>query len=81
MREVFWLKFSNPPMGLGLGAGVTAHNEEDAARMLTDEFGDLTISEVNPINSMEDLEQDHVRPNMGSMLRRGIWYPNVTGTA
>jgi hypothetical protein len=29
------------------------------------------------IGSIDELDQDHVIPNMGQLLCRGVWFPNL----
>ncbi|MGT2501894.1 hypothetical protein ACVOMS_15690 [Bradyrhizobium guangxiense] len=29
------------------------------------------------VQSIDELDQNHVVPNMGMMLRRGVWFPNL----
>ncbi len=73
--EVFWIDFENPPIGLGLGAGVTGRSREDALSLVRDRFGDLPIAKVGKVDTLDQLEENHVRPNMGNFLKRGIWFP------
>ena len=76
------MTFKNPSIhsGLGLGAGVTAHNREDAEAMIETEFGPLEVADTKTVSSIDELEQNHVRKNMGNFLKRGIWYPLRSGT-
>ena len=63
----------------GLGIGVTAYSIEDAISLIKDQ--DLAMS-YNPILEsyienidINELDQNHVIPNMGISSNRGIWYP------
>lgn len=35
----------------------------------------LMVSRPSAIDSVTSLDQQHVVPNMGNLLRRGIWFP------
>jgi hypothetical protein len=82
----YWLIFDGNEIGkhfeFGLGFGVTAYDLDDAISLISIAFG-LNRSTIPPILSVkenvkyEDLEDNHVKKNMGSMAVRGIWYPNV----
>jgi hypothetical protein len=37
------------------------------------------IEASKEIESIDELDQNHVVPNMGSMLCRGVWFPNLPG--
>lgn len=66
-----------------LGFGVTAHDIDDAfsiirsfgyAEYLPSDLGSLKITQgVRYV----DLEENHVRTNMGPIVVRGLWYPFV----
>jgi hypothetical protein len=64
-----------------LGFGVTAFSLDDAFRLLElSGYGrflpeDLATLDVKEDVAFADLEQNHVRPNIGPMPVRGIWYP------
>jgi hypothetical protein len=75
--KVYWLKFLEPAafQGLGLGAGITARNSADAAALAQDAFGDVRIASIDPVDDLSSLDQGHVRPNMGNILTRGVWFP------
>ena len=36
---------------------------------------DIAIREIREVNDVAELDQGHVIPNMGNMLKRGIWFP------
>lgn len=83
--KVYWLKFSEPAVsqGLGLGAGITARDPADAAALAQDAFGEVRIASIDPVDDVSSLDHGHVRPNMGNILIRGVWFPlgyEVSGT-
>ena len=73
----FWIKFADPkPYAAMLGAGVTAIDEVDARRLIVAAFGQTAqIETVGVVGTVDDLDQGHVVPNMGNILRRAIWFP------
>ncbi len=64
------------------GFGITAWSEKDAVNLLKEKVFknvDLPkIIETKIITSLDDLEQNHVKPNIGNPVFRGVWYPNFT---
>lgn len=68
-------------LGLGLGAGVTAHSVSDAMMLLDSAYGDELpqIVDINENITYVELETEHVKKNMGTMAVRGIWFPNLPG--
>lgn len=59
-----------------LGAGITAYSEADALALFAAAFGaDEAPGPLRPILDAAELDQGHVIPNMGNMLKRGIWFP------
>ncbi len=76
--EIFWIEPTGPdlPQGAAFGMGVTARDLDDALALLRERLGPCEIGSSRRIRSMEEVEQNHVRPNMGNFLVRGIWYPN-----
>ena len=62
-----------------LGFGVTAWSVEDAIRLLKAEGFDMPESleqlQVQENVTFADLDHNHVVPNMGPMVMRGVWYP------
>ncbi len=60
---------------LGLGAGVTARDPDDARRLIAAAFGNLTVKAISVVDDVPNLEQGHVRLNMGSIFARGVWFP------
>lgn len=61
-----------------MGIGVTAYDDRDARRIIQrDAIGSresLTVSDMREI-SFDDIENDHVKKNMGVLIERGIWFP------
>lgn len=82
---VYWFEFESSggkelPTGTWLGCGVTAHDKKDAIELLKEKvfksWADVPVLHVKENISLDDLEQNHVAPNIGNMMIRGIWYPN-----
>jgi hypothetical protein len=77
----FWFKFETfeRPTSLNLGCGVTAYGIDDAkALILADVFDGEYIPRILEITEDVDvrtLEENHVRPNMGNVVIRGVWFP------
>lgn len=75
--RAFWLVFPDQPT-VPLGIGVTARSVEDAFALLEQHGYRLHRSgrvEVREDVTVADLDQEHVVPNMGPIVFRGIWYP------
>ena len=73
MLKAFWFHTDR-----GLGFGVTAESREAAERLLRDYRylgAGLRIVDVTENIGFADLDQNHVAPNAGPMVVRGIWYP------
>ena len=73
MLKRYWFR-TDPP----LGYGVTAESRAAAERLLQ-EYG-YPLSEQRVVEILEDVEvtsldPDHVLPNSGPLVVRGIWYP------
>jgi hypothetical protein len=70
----FWF-----PAGGHFGIGVTAVDLADATNLATTAATQLrwTIDVAGVIEDIDvrDLEQNHVAPNMGVVVFRGVWYP------
>ncbi len=69
----YWITISGH-----LGVGITARSEADALHLFELAFGSAEkIVGIAIIKDMNDLDQNHVLPNMGgaNFLRRGIWFP------
>ncbi len=76
--QPYWLTFKNAPKfsGLGFGAGITAYSEDDARDICAKAFGsEHQLKEIRRIQTMDEIEQNHVRPNMGNFFARGVWFP------
>jgi hypothetical protein len=74
----YWLEFGEPT-NHGLGVGVTAYNIEDAASLVSKALfanGQVPAFRHRIIKSLDELEQDHVLPNIGLISFRGVWFPN-----
>lgn len=83
----YWIEFSlegfNEKVvtraGVRRGCGVTAYTEEDAIHILkTEMFSSTGVPKIKLIKANIDvntLEEKHVRPNMGVVSNRGIWFP------
>ena len=80
----YWFQFEltvhNPhPSGTVAGCGITALNYEDALKILQEHV--FTQQKLPPIcRVIEDvdiatLDPNHVRPNMGLPIKRGVWFP------
>ena len=67
------------PVGAVAGCGVTALGEDDALQLLrTSIFAGRDLPEnltISIVRSEADLDQKHVLPNSGNMLRGGVWFP------
>lgn len=73
MMRTYWIETDQP---YSLGCGVTARSSDDAeylARIALS--GEYTITSIEVVENVASLDQGHVVPNMGNVLRRGIWYP------
>jgi hypothetical protein len=75
--KVFWIRFADAPSysPMQRGMGVTAYNENDAAALIHAAVGAVTVAQITEVKSIDELEQNHVVPNMGNFFRRGIWFP------
>lgn len=80
----YWFEFSTDddrslPAGVGLGCGVSANGYDDAIQLLRDNIfdGGALPPIVNHISDVDvsELDAAHVLPNMGDVLRRGVWFP------
>lgn len=69
----FWFQISE-----GLGYGVTATSQEEAMRLLGLYGYPRAGEEVTAVMSgvtFADLDQNHVVPNAGPVVVRGVWFP------
>ena len=77
----FWFNFEETRRftPLNLGCGVTGYDYDDAITLLqTRVFTTETVPKIN--GCIEDvdvstLDPNHVLPNIGSVVARGIWFP------
>lgn len=83
--KVFWIEFEKVegkelPIGTGWGCGVTAYDKEDAInlmkKLIFKDWKDIPILSSKENITLDDLEQNHVAPNIGNIMIRGIWFPN-----
>ena len=77
--ETFWLIFPKD-QNLPIGIGVTAVSEQDAFQLLQEQGIDKWLVDAKEILIQKglrigDLDQKNVRPNIGPMQFRGVWYP------
>jgi hypothetical protein len=85
--KIYWFE-----MGRSFGPslawfGITAKDFDDALLLLAKaaeqvyrvEFNAEMIESWKEIEHVDELDQNHVVPNMGLILRRGVWFPNVSG--
>ena len=72
----FWFSLSD-----GLGIGVTAASAEEAKELAeaarTQYFAHATIEGVTEDVDVSALDPDHVIPNAGPVVVRGVWYPRL----
>jgi hypothetical protein len=77
----YWITLVAPPPSspLGLGCGVTARDRNDAlalfAATVLREHPGLSVREILEDVDVSTLDAGHVLPNMGSVLVRGVWFP------
>lgn len=78
---MFWFKFEElPQLGIAnLGVGVSAYNHDDAIALFRERMfgpnGPPAIEQCVEDVSLDDLEKNHVLPNIGAVHVRGIWFP------
>ena len=87
MLERFWIRFHGSyeefysTGGFDKGFGVTAYNIDDAKIILQKEiFKGQSLPEINTVIAAveyEQLEESHVKPNMGNIAVRGVWFPKM----
>jgi hypothetical protein len=77
----YWFHFEKleKPTVLDLGCGVTARDLTDAESILREliltKCKNLKIKSVKHDVNFDELEKKHVRPNIGNMALRGVWFP------
>lgn len=71
----YWIQAPGPVLASSFG--VTAYSVEDAFDLLAQAGVPFDQDEVKVIENIrfEDLDQNHIVPNMGPMVFRGVWYP------
>lgn len=82
--KIYWIKLRGEN-GRGIELGVTARDWDDATLLLNQAGGtildrpiDATMVESwKELQRADELDQNHVVPNMGVILRRGVWFPNL----
>jgi hypothetical protein len=81
MLKRFWFEFERfaHPTALNIGCGVTAYDYDDAVSILHERvFAGQPFPKVLrfvPDVNVQDLDKDHVLPNMGIVAQRGVWFP------
>ena len=64
-----------------LGIGATGYDLADATRLASAAASELKwtieLTQAVPNVRVADLDQNHVLPNMGVIVSRGVWYPNL----
>lgn len=81
MLRRFWFEFEkvNEPTPFNMGCGITAYDYADAVRLLNERV--LAREALGKIvRCQEDidvsaLDKNHILPNIGSVVERGIWFP------
>jgi hypothetical protein len=77
----YWFEFirGGQATALSLGCGITAHNLDDARRMLRQEifplYGDRTVARVIEGVEVASLDETGVRRRLGNPAVRGVWFP------
>ena len=79
----YWIKFEvgfvDPCVELLQGCGVTAYDQDDTLKLIREHILKDTpmppISEIIEDIDVSTLDENHVLPNMGVPIRRGIWFP------
>jgi len=82
--KIYWIVLKGEHQA-GLGFGITARDRDDAMSLLKEAVKVVSgppataemIESWKEVGGVEDLDQNHVVPNMGSLLRRGVWFPNI----
>jgi hypothetical protein len=84
--QIYWFEFNltleEPhPIGVLIGCGVTAYTIEDAKFLMKQQLFKSEIPDISRVVEnveISQLDQDHVVPNMGNVLKRGIWFPRIS---
>ena len=73
----FWIIPPDTPGPVGFGA--TGYSLDDALRIIRDLGYDLPMDvrllRITEGVTVAELDQNHVVPNMGPIVVRGMWYP------
>lgn len=87
MLKCFWIRFRGPyeefysTGGFDKGFGVTAFDLDDAKNLLRSSiFGGERLPEIDSVIedvAYDQLEEEHVKMNMGIMVERGVWFPKA----
>ena len=71
MLVPYWIECLYAP-----GVGITAQSELDTLALLENAFGgEIRPGRVARVHDATELDHNHVVPNMGNWLKRGVWYP------
>ena len=80
----FWIEFDDTAslsVGVGYGCGVTAFDLNEALAVLQEQvFIDEPMPEIRKITEDIDvstLDPNHVLPNIGITVDRGVWFPKI----
>lgn len=72
----YWFHCKN-----GISIGVTSYNLADAIRIISLERDvyrmEPDFEGIACDITLRDIDENHVVPNMGSIVNRGIWFPNL----
>ena len=82
LLTAFWIVSEGPSVS-HRQLGVSAYSLEDAFHLL-EEMGIRVNPATATIRSgirVEDLDPAHILPNMGVIVRRGVWYPNLNASS
>lgn len=77
--EAFLITFPQDSC-LPLGIGVTAYSEEDAFALIREQGFDQWYEGAKEVRvtsgvRIDDLDRNHLIPNMGPLQFRGVWLP------
>ena len=84
MLKKYWITFKQDSRydkyhaGYGFGIGVTAFTLDDAKNLIGEQIFRIGLPEIDVIKinvKYDDLDEGHVKPNMGTISNRGVWYP------
>ena len=75
----YWIEFDSLDSSWR-SVGITAYTEEDAINIIKEYLKNDTLPEIIDLQSninLNELDQNHVIPNMSEPYFRGIWYPKI----